>query len=113
MFSRTLAILAAAGQAAPSDAVSLGSTAGAPIFTVMPTWLQYLTALAILFAIAPLVAMLAMRQGRRIKGGFLMAGILLGFGEAVDPRSKHRIEAQENEHKGAPENDEPVEPVEP
>jgi hypothetical protein len=40
----------------------------------------------------------------------MMAGILLGLGEAVDPPSKHIIEAQEGEEKASPENDEPLEP---
>ena len=76
----------------------------------MPVWLQYVLALVALAVIAPFVAGFARRAGRTARGGFLMAGILLGFGEAIDPPSKHRIEAQAGEHKGSPENDEPVEP---
>ncbi len=76
----------------------------------MPGWLQYLIAFGVLLILAPVVAMVAKVQGRRIKGGLLMAGVLLGLGEVVDPPSKHRIEAQGGKQKRAPDSDEPVEP---
>jgi len=76
----------------------------------MPVWIQYLIALAAFVVLAPLTVWLAKRFGGRARGGLMMAGILLGLGEAVDPPSKHIIEAQEGEEKGSPENDEPVEP---
>jgi hypothetical protein len=87
--------------------VSLGSAGRRTTFTGMPSWLQYLIAFAVLLVAAPFVAMLARGQGRRLRGGFIMAGILLGFGEVVDPPSKHVIEAQGAEDKASPENDEP------
>jgi len=76
----------------------------------MPVWSQYLIALAALCVLAPFVAGLARRIGGRARGGLMMAGILLGLGEVVDPPSKHVIEAQGGEEKPSPENDEPVEP---
>ena len=88
----------------------MGSVLPAPTFTVMHVWLQYLIAFAVLCALAPLIALMARRFGRRARGGLMMASILLGFGEVVDPPSKHVIEAQGAEEKSA-ENDEPVEPL--
>jgi hypothetical protein len=76
----------------------------------MPLWLQYLIALAAFVVVAPMIVWLARRLGDRARGGLMMAGILLGLGEAVDPPSKHLIEAQEGEEKGSPENDEPLDP---
>jgi Kef-type K+ transport system membrane component KefB len=69
----------------------------------MPLWLQQLAAIAVVIVLAPLIAFGARRYGRQVRGGFMMAGILLGFGEVVDPPSKHIIEAQEGEEKGSPE----------
>jgi len=76
----------------------------------MPLWLQYLIALAAFVVLAPMIVWLARRFGGRARGGLMMAGILLGLGEAVDPPSKHVAEAQGGEEKASPENDEPVEP---
>jgi hypothetical protein len=76
----------------------------------MPLWTQYLIALAAFVVVAPMIVWLAKRFGGRARGGLMMAGILLGLGEAVDPPSKHIIEAQEGEEKASPENDEPLEP---
>lgn len=73
----------------------------------MPFWLQQLAALAVVIVLAPLIAIAARRYGRRVRGGILMAGILLGFGEVLDPPSKHIVEAQGGEEKPSPENDEP------
>ena len=73
----------------------------------MPPWLQYLAAIAAIIIPGPLIAIGARRYGRRVRGGFLMAGILLGFGEVLDPPSKHVVEAQGGEEKPSPENDEP------
>ena len=75
----------------------------------MPDWLTYLIAFGLLCAAAPLIAGFARGAGRRARGGLMMASILLGFGEAIDPPSKHIIEAQGGEEKPA-ENDEPVQP---
>ena len=76
----------------------------------MPVWSQYLIALIVLCALAPFIARLARGVARKAGGGLMMAGILLGLGEVVDPPSKHVIEAQGGEEKPSPENDEPEEP---
>ncbi|MFI4934632.1 MAG: hypothetical protein ACHP7N_08450 [Caulobacterales bacterium] len=73
----------------------------------MPVWLQYLVALAALIALAPLVALLAKRYGRAAKGGLGLAMIMLGFGEVMDPPSKHIIEADAEDKKGSPDSGEP------
>ncbi len=73
----------------------------------MPVWIKYAIAFAILAVLAPFVARFARGAGRRARGGLMMASVLLGFGEVLDPPSKHIIEAKE-EAKGSPENDEPV-----
>jgi len=73
----------------------------------MPLWLQQLAAIAVIIVLAPLIAIGARRYGRRVRGGLLMAGILLGFGEVLDPPSKHVAEAQGGEERPSPEKDEP------
>ena len=73
----------------------------------MPLWLQQLAALAVVIVLAPLIAFAARRYGRRVRGGLMMAGILLGFGEVLDPPSKHVVEAQEGEENASPETGEP------
>ncbi len=61
----------------------------------MAIWLQQLLALVALVVIAPLVAWIATRHGRRIRGSLIMASILLGFGHAVDPPQVGKVEAAE------------------
>ncbi len=61
----------------------------------MAIWLQDILALAALLAIAPLVAWIATRHGRRIRGSLIMASILLGFGHAMDPPPHEKVEAAE------------------
>jgi len=68
--------------------------------------IAWLFALAALIVLAPLVAWLARRYGRRMKGGLMMGAVLLGFGHVIDPPSRHLIEAIEEE-KGPAERDEP------
>ncbi|MFT4254320.1 MAG: hypothetical protein QM608_17785 [Caulobacter sp.] len=72
----------------------------------MAAWLQYLLVFAALLVLAPLVAWLARRAGSRAKGGLMLASVLLGFGEVLDPPSRHAVESVEPA-KGSPENDEP------
>ena len=74
----------------------------------MPVWAQILIVLVVLAVLAPLVARFAKGAGRRARGGLMMASVLLGFGEVLDPPSKHIIEANEAEEKAQPGNDEPV-----
>ncbi len=47
-----------------------------------------------------------MGWGARVKGGLLLAGLMLGFGDVLDQKAKHAIEATEAE-KGSPETGEP------
>ena len=75
--------------------------------TPIASMVHALILLLAVLLLAPLIAYLARRYGRRVRGGFLMAGILLGFGEVLDPPSKHIVEAQGGEEKPSPENDEP------
>jgi hypothetical protein len=73
----------------------------------MPAWLQIGVSLAVLAAISPLIAWLAKRHGARVRGGLGLAMIMLGVGEAMDPPSKHMIEASEGEEKASPAPGEP------
>jgi hypothetical protein len=68
----------------------------------MPRWAQYLIALAALVIAAPAVALWAKRHGGRVRGGIGIAALMLGFGEVMDPPSKHLIEANEGEEKQTP-----------
>jgi len=70
----------------------------------MEPWLPWSLALAGLLLLAPVMAWTARRWGARARGGLMLASILLGLGEAVDPPSKHMIEAREDrpDRKGGP-----------
>jgi len=68
----------------------------------MPGWAQMLLAVAALILIAPAVAWLARRSGAKVRGGIGIAALMMGFGEALDPPSKHLIEANEGEEKQTP-----------
>ena len=65
----------------------------------MPQWLEWALAVAALIVTAPAVALLGKRYGRSAKGGMIFLGLLLGLGQALDPPSKHRIEAGENKRR--------------
>lgn len=65
----------------------------------MDGWIGYALALGAFIVIAPAIAWLARRQGRSVKGGLLLASVLLGFGEPLDPPSKHMIEASGGEER--------------
>lgn len=69
--------------------------------------MKWLIALGAFVVIAPLVAWLARRQARSVKGGLLLASVLLGFGEPLDPPSKHVIEASGDREKEGPSTGEP------
>ena len=73
--------------------------------------LQYLIAIVALLILAPFVAWAARGLGGKVKGGLVLGSILLGFGEVVDPPSKHLVEAM-TEPKGSPEKGEPPLPDE-
>jgi hypothetical protein len=76
----------------------------------MPTWLNWLLALAALLILAPLIGWLGHRHGRSIKGGVALASIMLGFGVPLDPPTKHLIEAKEGQTAGDDESGEPPDP---
>jgi hypothetical protein len=76
----------------------------------MPSWLGDLLALAALIVLAPLMAWVGHKHGRRLKGGLALASIMLGFGVPLDPPTKHLIEAAEGEVKGDNENGDPPDP---
>ena len=66
----------------------------------MPAWLGYLLMFAALLAVLPLAAWLGRRHGRAVKGNLALASILLGFGQPLDPPTRHLVEAKEGETKG-------------
>jgi len=68
----------------------------------MPGWAQVLVVLAVLLLAAPAVAWLARRSGAKLRGGIGIAALMMGFGETLDPPSKHLIEANEGEEKQTP-----------
>ena len=47
----------------------------------MVHWLTYLSGGVALMALAPLAALAGHRYGRSIKGGLILASVLLGFGQ--------------------------------
>jgi hypothetical protein len=64
----------------------------------MAIWL--IGGLAVL-VLGPACAWLGTRYGRATRGNLALASILLGFGEAIDPPPKHKVEDAE------PGNDQP------
>jgi len=68
----------------------------------MPRWAQDLIALGVVLLIAPGVVWVARRSGAKLRGGVGMAMLMFGLGEALDPPSKHIIEANEGEEKQTP-----------
>jgi hypothetical protein len=73
----------------------------------MPAWLQLPLIVLVLAIVAPAIAWIAKRHGARARGGFGLAMILLGIGEAADPPSKHIIQASEGREKSSPAPGEP------
>lgn len=65
----------------------------------MPGWLIIVIALVVLL---PLAAWLGRRYGRQARGGVGLAMMMLGLGEAIDPPSKHVIEADVARNKSRP-----------
>ena len=70
----------------------------------MAGWLIVVTALVILL---PLAAWFGRRYGRQARGGVGLALMMLGLGEAIDPPSKHAIEADTARDKARPAPGEP------
>jgi hypothetical protein len=68
----------------------------------------YALAILALALIAPAVAWLGSKQGKRARGGIAL--MIFGLGQVTDPPSKHLIEAQEGgEEKEAESTGEPKE----
>jgi hypothetical protein len=61
----------------------------------MARWLQVLMAGGGLLALAPVIAWTGLRCGRGVRGHLALGAILLGFGEALDPPPKERVESAE------------------
>ncbi len=61
----------------------------------MAPWLQYLIAGGVLVALAPVIAWAGRRYGKGVRGNLALGAILLGFGEALDPPPKERVESAE------------------
>ena len=72
----------------------------------MPRW-QQLIAAAGLAMLAPTLAWLGKRLATRTKGGVMLASLMFGLGEVLDPPAKRGIEATERK-KGSPDNGEPL-----
>ena len=68
----------------------------------MADWLKYVLVALVFLIIGPACAWLGRRYGRNVRGNLALAGILLGFGEVIDPPPKHRVEDAE------PGNDDPA-----
>ncbi len=73
----------------------------------MPRAWGYVVALVALALVAPLIVGFAKRHGRSIRGGLGLGFILLGFGEVLDPPSKHVIEAAGDQERESPAPGEP------
>ena len=63
-----------------------------------------LAALAAVIGLAPLVARLGSKHGRRLKGG---AMLLLGLGSFYDPPKRHLMEAHQDKEEPGADNREP------
>jgi hypothetical protein len=73
----------------------------------MKTALAYALAILVLALIAPAIAWLGSKQGRRARGGIAL--MIFGLGQVTDPPSKHLIEAQGGEEKESETSGEPKE----
>jgi hypothetical protein len=64
--------------------------------TAVPAWAPWSLVAAGVVLLAPVMAWAGRRWGARARGGLMLASILLGFGEALDPPSKHVVETTED-----------------
>jgi hypothetical protein len=69
----------------------------------------YALAIVALALIAPLVAWLGSKQGKKARGGIAL--MIFGLGQVTDPPSKHLIEAQEGEENATESTGEPKDPT--
>ncbi len=77
----------------------------------MPVWLQSLLALLAAIVLLPLVVWGARRAGRGVKGGLMLAGLMMGLGAVLDPPSKHMVEASDGETRDTPSPGDPPTPL--
>jgi hypothetical protein len=69
----------------------------------------YAIAVLALALIAPAVAWLGSKQGKKARGGIAL--MIFGLGHVTDPPSKHLIEAQGGEEKATESTGEPKDPT--
>jgi hypothetical protein len=68
----------------------------------MSAWAPALVGGLVLVVGVPLAALAGRGMGTKLRGNLQLAAILLGFGEPLDPPSKHRVEAGERDENEAP-----------
>ena len=76
----------------------------------MSPWIWALVASVALIAGIPLAALAGQGVGAKVRGNLQLAAIMLGFGEPLDPPSKHLTEAGELDENEAPSPGEPPAP---
>jgi len=74
----------------------------------MKAAVAYAIAILALALVAPAVAWLGSRQGKRARGGAAL--MLFGLGQVTDPPSKHLVEAQGGEENATESTGEPKDP---
>lgn len=76
----------------------------------MGVWIVACALIAVVLVAIPLAALVGKGAGKRMGANLQLAAILLGFGEVLDPPSKHRVEAGEPDEKDSPAPGEPPTP---
>ena len=76
----------------------------------MAGWIAAFLLVGCLVAGIPLAALAGKGAGKRMRGNLQLAAILLGFGEPLDPPSKHLAEAGDREDSEIPAPGEPPTP---
>jgi hypothetical protein len=77
---------------------------------MMVGWIGAFLLIACLAAVIPLAALAGKGAGKRVRGNLQLAAILLGFGEPLDPPSKHLAEAGDRDESESPAPGEPPTP---
>ena len=73
----------------------------------MPAWLPWTIAVLVILVAAPLIAYVGRRYGQTVRRTSGLALIMLGFGQVLDPPSRHIIEAADREEDEEPAGDPP------
>ena len=68
----------------------------------MSPWIWAPVAGVALLAGIPFAALAGKGVGAKVRGNLQLAAVLLGFGEPLDPPSKHRVVAGERDENEAP-----------